>query len=124
MKANRQRYMIALSLGIRLALAAVNGAAHHFPEAPPAVSSVPPSAPAGSGGSARAATDRGPESPLSGQVVKAPPVTLYRREAQVLDRPNLTRMARMLRPLTLCIVPCSFVVVAFPIVIQLLRSGL
>jgi len=124
MKANRQRYMIALSLGVRLMLAAANSAAHHLPESPPAISSVPPSAPAGSGGSARAATDRGPESPPSGQVVKAPPLTPYRRDAQGLDRPKVTRMARMLGSLTLCIVPCSFVMLGFPIVIQLLRSGL
>jgi hypothetical protein len=124
MQANRQRYMIALSLGLRLALAAVNGAAQHHPEAPPAVASVPPSTPAGSGASARATTDRGPESPLSGQLIKAPPLTLYRRQAQPLERRNVTRIARMLGPLTLHIVRCTCIVIGFPTVMQLLKSGL
>ena len=124
MQANRQRYMIALSLGLRLALAIVNGAAQHHPESPPTVASVPPSTPAGSGGSARATTDRGPESPLSGQVVKAPPLTLFRRDAQALDRRYLTRIARVLGPLTLYIVRCSCVVIGFPAVMQLLKAGL
>ena len=124
MQANHQRYMIALSLGLRLVLAAVNGAAQHHPESPPTVASVPPTAPAGSGGSARATTDRGPESPLSGQVVKAPPLTLHRREAQALDRRYLTRIARMLGPLTLYLVRCSCLVIGFPAVMQLLKSGL
>jgi hypothetical protein len=124
MKTNRQRYMIALTLGARLALAAINGAAQHHLESPPAVASVPPSAPVGSGATARAATDRGPESPLSGQVIKAPPLTLYRREARVLDRSRVGRLAGMLGTLTLHVVRCTFIVIGFPAVMQLLKSGL
>jgi pilus assembly protein CpaC len=92
-KANLQRYMFALSLGVRLVLAAANAAAQHYPESPPVVSSVPPSPPGGSAGTSRAATDRGSESGLSGQVVKRPPLTLYRGEVQVLDLPDVTRIA-------------------------------
>jgi len=69
MKANLQRYMMAVSLGLRFALALANGAAQHYPESPPAVSPAPPTAPSGAGATARATTDRGPESGSSGQVL-------------------------------------------------------
>jgi len=77
MQANLQRYLIALSFGLRFALAVANGAAQHYPESLPAVSPVPPTAPAGSGGTARAATDRSPGRGVSGRVFEAPPLTLY-----------------------------------------------
>jgi len=92
MKANLQRYMIALSLGVRFALAAVNGAAQPYPESPPAVSAVPPSQ-GSSSPAARATTNGSSETGWSGQTVKGPPLTLYHGEVQVLDLPNVSRIA-------------------------------
>lgn len=43
MKANQQRYLMALSLGVRFALAACNAAAQPHPDAAPALSSLPAS---------------------------------------------------------------------------------
>jgi hypothetical protein len=80
MNSNLQRYLTALSLGARLALAAANGAAQHHLESPPAIASLPPASPARSAGTARATTDRGPESTLSGRVVRTLPLTRFRRE--------------------------------------------
>ena len=88
MKANVQRYLIALSLGVRCALAAVNGAAQPYPESAPAVSSLPPS-PGGLGGSARAMLASLDAGAVSGQVAKGPPLTLYHGEVQVLDLSNV-----------------------------------
>jgi tight adherence protein C len=42
-----------------------------------------------------------------------------RAEKLALEAP-----VKMLGPLILCIFPCTFIVIAFPIVVQLLSSGL
>jgi hypothetical protein len=67
MNANLQRYMMVLSLGVRLALATANAAAQHLPESQPAVSAVPPP-PAGSSG-ARSISAGSDEATRAGQVI-------------------------------------------------------
>jgi len=92
MTAKLQRYLIALSLGVRFALTAANAAAQPSPESQPAESALPPVAISSSAGvrSGRADFEQGGR---SGQVVNGPPLTLYHGEVQVLDLPNVTRIA-------------------------------
>ncbi|HUI60951.1 MAG TPA: pilus assembly protein N-terminal domain-containing protein, partial [Steroidobacteraceae bacterium] len=92
MKANVQRYLIALSLGVRFALTVTNAAAQPSPESAPMVAPVPP-APASSGGSARSMSESADDSARSGQLMKGPALTLFHGEVQVLDLPNVTRIA-------------------------------
>ena len=72
-----KRYVLAVTLGVRFALAAANSVAEPYPEAPPAVS--PPPAPpatrcAPSARSTRACADGRAR---SGQVINESPLTLY-----------------------------------------------
>jgi pilus assembly protein CpaC len=92
MNANLQRYMMVLSLGVRFALAAANSAAQPYPESAPAVSAPPPPA-AIRASSARSKSASADEATRSGQVINAPPLTLYHGEVQVLDLPDVTRIA-------------------------------
>ena len=70
MKANLHRYMIALTVVARVALAAQEGDTQQSPEPPASVSS-----------------------PSSGKVVNGPVLSLYHGEVQVLDLANVTRIA-------------------------------
>jgi hypothetical protein len=72
-----KRYLLAVSLGVRFALAAANGAAELYPEAPPAVS-PPPAPPATrSAPSARATSAGAVEGARSGQVINESALTRY-----------------------------------------------
>jgi pilus assembly protein CpaC len=85
-----KRYLIALSLGVRFTLGVANGAAAPNPESEPSLAA--PTAPAQSRPApARAAG--GDESARPGQVIDGPPLTLYHGEVQVLDLPEVTRVA-------------------------------
>jgi len=92
MKANVQRYLIALSLGAQFALAVTSAAAQPYPESAPAASLPPPSQ-SGSAGGTRSTSENIDESARSGQLIKGPALTLYHGEVQVLDLPNVTRIA-------------------------------
>ena len=92
MKAKFQRYWIPLSLAVRVALAAANGASQTHLESEPAAA---PERPALATPTPRMRTtpSDGEESRPSGKVVKGPPLTLYHGEVHVLDLPNVTRVA-------------------------------
>lgn len=92
MKAKFQRYWMPLSLVVRVALAAANGATQICPESEPAAA---PERPALSTPTPRMRTtpSDGEESRPSGNVAKGPPLTLYHGEVHVLDLPNVTRIA-------------------------------
>jgi len=92
MNAKVQRYMIALTFGVRFALSACNVAAQPEPESQTSVS-APPSAPAGSSSGTRSGGAASEEGGRSGQVINGPALTLYHGEVQVLDLPNVTRIA-------------------------------
>ena len=87
-----QHRLIALTLGVRFALGFSNAAAQQPPESVPAASAAPASA-GSSVSSRRAAGTESAESGSSGRVVNGPPLTLYHGEVQVLDLPNVTRIA-------------------------------
>jgi pilus assembly protein CpaC len=75
-------FVLSLSLGIRVALAAGGDAAQsEVREAAPAAVTAAPSAP------------EPPRSGRAGQVIDGPPLALYHGEVQVLDLPNVTRIA-------------------------------
>lgn len=92
MKAKFQRYWMPLSLAVRVALAAANGATPIYPASEPAAA---PERPALSTPTPRMRTtpSDGEESRVSGNVAKGPPLTLYHGEVHVLDVPNVTRIA-------------------------------
>ena len=91
MNVKLQHRLIALSLGVRFALGCANVAAQQPPESEPAASAV--AAPAVSSVSSRRAAAESAESASSGRVVNGPPLTLYHGEVQVLDLPNVSRIA-------------------------------
>jgi hypothetical protein len=72
-----ERYLLAMSLGVRFALAAANGAAGLCPEAPPAVSAPPTPPTTRSAPSARSTSAGAHEGARSGQVINECPLTLY-----------------------------------------------
>jgi hypothetical protein len=75
-----KRYLLAVSLGVRFALAAANSGAGPYPEAPPAVS-PPPTPPASRSAPNRRSTSAGAdEGARSGQVINESPLTLYQGE--------------------------------------------
>ena len=92
MKAKFQRYWMPLSLAVRVALAAANGAAQIYPASEPAAA---PERPALSTPTPRMRTtpSDGEESRPSGNLAKGPPLTLYHGEVHVLDLPDVTRIA-------------------------------
>jgi Flp pilus assembly secretin CpaC len=92
MRAKLQRYWIPFSLVVRVALAAANGAAQTHPDSEPATA---PERPPVSTPTPRVRTtpSEGEESRPSANVVKGPPLTLYHGEVQVLDLPNVARIA-------------------------------
>jgi len=92
MKAKFQRYWMPLSLAVRVALAAANGATHICPASEPAAA---PERPALSTPTPRMRTtpSDGDDCRTSGNVVKGPPLTLYDGEVHVLDLPNVSRIA-------------------------------
>jgi len=92
MKAKFQRYWMPLSLAVRVALAAANGASQIYPASEPAAA---PERPALSTPTPRMRTtpSDGEESHPSGNAAKGPPLTLYHGEVHVLDLPNVTRIA-------------------------------
>lgn len=92
MRANLKRYLIPLSLAVRVALAAANSAAQTYPESAPAVAAEPPSVPSPAP-RMRSTPSDGDGSRPSRNVVKGPPLTLYHGQVQVLDLPNVTRIA-------------------------------
>jgi hypothetical protein len=72
-----KRYLLAVSLGVRFALAGANGAAEPYPEAPPAVSPPPTPPTTRSAPGARSTSASAHEGARSGQVINECPLTLY-----------------------------------------------
>jgi hypothetical protein len=72
-----KRYLLAVSLGVRFALAAANGAAERYPEGPPAVSPPPTHPATRSAPSARPTSAGVVERARSGQVINESPLTRY-----------------------------------------------
>jgi len=93
MKSNLQRYVMALSLGVRFALAACNSAAQPYPNSTPAVLPPPPPPAIRSASSARSAAAGADEGARAAQVTSGSPLTLYQGEVQVLDLSDVTRIA-------------------------------
>jgi hypothetical protein len=75
-----KRYVLAVSLAVRFALAAANGAAEPYPEAPPAVSAPPPPPATRSAPNARSTSAGADAGARSGQVINESPLTLYQGE--------------------------------------------
>jgi Flp pilus assembly secretin CpaC len=92
MNAKLQHHLIALSMAVRFTLAAANAASQPYLESAPSISS-PPQSPASSAPRARSTSATADGGMWSGQVVKGPPLTLHHHEIQVLDLPNVTRIA-------------------------------
>jgi len=90
MNANLHRYVIVLTYGVRFALAATNSAAQPYPEAPPPGAAERPAAISGSPSPRSTGVEEGVR---GGQVINGPPLTLYHGEVQVLDLPNVSRIA-------------------------------
>jgi hypothetical protein len=72
-----KRYLFAVTLGVRFALAAANSAAQPYPESGPAVSPPPPPAATRSAPSARSTSPAADAGARSGQLIEELPLSRY-----------------------------------------------